>query len=167
MTKKVIQDKPISPYHHFIDNACWEQTMYQLSPAPKKLPYDTRIRLCLERKNFYHLRCFLHDYEKSLNGMAFSCCMRYDMPHYFGDVKATIVMALTEALHRYKPDTGVPFLAFAKFYVGMPCVILSGSTAGCSVSQTGRITGSLPRQTRCIMQVWTREKARRKALQTS
>ena len=91
--------------------------MYRMSPAPRKRSFDEYIRLCLERKNFHYFRCFLHYYEPALNRVTFSYCYRYEVMHLFPDVKQTIVLALLESLRRYKPDTGVPFLAFAKYKV--------------------------------------------------
>ncbi len=94
----------------------WEQVyqMYQLDPAPPKLPFQEYIRLyCTEKDEKYFL-WFLHYYEKTLNAKIKGFVQRYAMYGHFEDMKQTYVMGLMFALEKYDIRLGIDFLYYVE-----------------------------------------------------
>ncbi len=81
----------------------WEQVykMYQLNPAPPKLPFQEYIRLYFEEQDNKYLAWFLHYYEKKLNAITTDFVWKYAMPGHFADMKQAYVEEMLTLLEKY------------------------------------------------------------------
>lgn len=97
--------------------ALLERRMYQLDPAPPKLPPQEYIELYFAENGDKYLSWYLHDREPMLNKLAQDACQRYGLPEHFADIKQAAVCGILAALQKYDPTIGTPFAAFQKQYI--------------------------------------------------
>lgn len=97
--------------------ALLERRMYQLDPAPSKLPPQEYIELYFAENEDKYLSWYLHDREPMLNKLAQDACQRYGLPEHFADIKQAAVCGILAALQKYDPTIGTPFAAFQKQYI--------------------------------------------------
>lgn len=96
----------------------WEQELhiYQITPAPPKMPLQAYIIRYLAERDDKYLAWFLHAYENAMNTKVMGYVQEYAMYGHFADLKAQYVTGMITALAHYDPERGVSFLAFKERY---------------------------------------------------
>lgn len=113
----------------------FEKHIYRIGEAPPAVDkIDTYIERYKQTDDEQHLVDFLYHFERRINRKANAAVASHALQGQFWDVKATIIVAILEAIERYDISLGVPFTAYLHQYRFMDKAINEylGSNAGLS-----------------------------------